>query len=259
MRLLRSCYRTIVRSWVFRWLNQVVDPIGAVKGLIGYPRYFRQWWHYARMPAAESIRLKDTYPCPRDRIGTAPFDSHYFHVNGWAARRILARYAAYHVDVGSQVIFANMLGAMIPVVFVDYRPLKAKLSGLHCVGGDLLSLSFAGSSVTSLSCLHVIEHIGLGRYGDPLNPHGTRKAARELTRVLAPGGDLWVGLPVGQPRVCFNAHRIHPPQAVRDMFAHLRLIELSGVHDDGRFVEAVDLSEFEASEYACGFFWFRRE
>ena len=60
VRMLRETYRNILRSTAYRWLNQVVDPKRAVKGVIGYPRYFGQWWHYARMPAAESMRLKDT-------------------------------------------------------------------------------------------------------------------------------------------------------------------------------------------------------
>ena len=62
------------------------------------------------------------------------------------------------------------------------------------------------------------EHIGLGRYGDPLDPLGTRKAAAELQRVLAPGGQLLFSLPVGRPRVEFNAHRVHDPHEVASWF-----------------------------------------
>jgi SAM-dependent methyltransferase len=163
-----------------------------------------------------------------------------------------------HVDVGSQVIFANLLAAVIPVVFLDYRPLKAKLPGLICLGGDLLRLPFMDRSLSSVSCLHVIEHIGLGRYGDPLDPAGTSKAARELARVLGPGGNLILATPVGKPRLCFNAHRIHRAEEIREMVPELELVEFSGVHDGGRYVEQVDLSAFQNSEYACGFFWFRR-
>ena len=42
----------------------------------------------------------------------------------------------------------------------------------------------------------MLEHIGLGRYGDPIDPQGTEKAATELQRVLAPGGDLYLSLPI---------------------------------------------------------------
>lgn len=126
------------------------------------------------------------------------------------------------------------------------------------MGADILHVPFGSGTVESLSCLHVAEHIGLGRYGDSLNPYGTRQATRELARVLATGGSLYFALPVGKPRVCFNAHRIHAPATIREYFSDLELIELSGVHDDGRFVEHVNLAEFDKSEYACGMFWFKK-
>ena len=175
-----------------------------------------------------------------------------------AMRRIVPTRPRLHVDIGSQIIFANLLAGVIPVVFVDYRPLNAKLSGLTCLGGSLLGLPFADRSLSSVSCLHVIEHIGLGRYGDPLDPEGTRKALRQLARVLSPGGNLFLATPVGKTRLCFNAHRIHLAEAIREMVPELELVEFSGVHDNGRYVEHVQLSSFRESEYACGFFWFRR-
>jgi hypothetical protein len=173
-------------------------------------------------------------------------------------RRVTATAPRLHVDVASQVIFANLLGAMCPVIFVDYRPLEARLSGLQCMGGSLLQLPFASGSITSLSCLHVIEHVGLGRYGDPLNPQGTQLAARELVRVLGPGGNLFLATPVGRPRVSFNAHRIHMAEMIRELFSELELVEFSGIHDDGRYVEHAEPSVFSDSSYACGLFWFRR-
>jgi SAM-dependent methyltransferase len=126
------------------------------------------------------------------------------------------------------------------------------------LGGNLLALPFADASIGSLSCLHVAEHVGLGRYGDPLDPLGTRKAAAELARVLAPGGDLYVALPVGRPRVCFNAHRIHAARDVRAYFGALDLSEFAGVGDDGALVESAPLDLFDDASYACGLFRFRR-
>lgn len=241
-----------------RWLAQVADPVWAIRGIRGFPRYFAEWCRYSRLSKADRVRLLDTYPQIHDRTETTSIDAHYFYANAWAMRRIIAMRPTFHVDVGSQVIFANLLSAVIPVVFADYRPLQAKLDGLMCLGASLLELPFADCSLASLSCLHVIEHVGLGRYGDPLDPQGTRKAARELARVLASGGGLFLVMPVGRPRVCFNAHRIYEAGEVREMISELELVEFSGVHDDGRYVERVELSAFQNSEYACGFFWFRR-
>lgn len=248
------------RFWrmVYYWMVQIGDPVRGVRGAAAYLRYFTEWWRYARLPGAEAIRLIDTYPQLHDRTSTTAIDAHYFYVNGWAMRLIVGQKPASHVDIASQVIFANLLGAVVPTTFVDYRPLIANLEGLTCIGGNILELPFADESIESLSCLHVAEHIGLGRYGDALDPLGTLKSARELTRVLAKGGNLYFAVPVGKPRLCFNGHRVHAVTVIDDYFQPLERIELSGVHDDGRFVQRVTPDEFRLSEYACGMFWFQK-
>lgn len=243
---------------LFRWASPLIDPVRFMTGIVGYRRFFSAWRTYAHMPGAEPIRVLDTYPQIHDHTSLHTLDTHYFYTNGWAMRRILVNMPARHVDVGSQIIFANLLAAVIPVTFIEYRPLHARLDGLECVAGDILALPYNDDSVSSLSCLHVAEHIGLGRYGDPLDPQGTKKAARELCRVLAPGGNLFFVVPVGRPALYFNAHRTHAPQTIRDYFASLELVEFSGVFDDGQFVERVSLDEFRHSSYACGMFWFRK-
>ena len=251
-------WRSFFLIQVRRWLSPIVDPVSVLRGLFAYPRFFSDWRRYTTCPDAEPLHLTDIYPQLHDRTNTTGIDSHYFYTNGWAIRRIVAQMPAQHVDIASQTMFVNLLSAVLPVIFVDYRPLEAGMNGLTNRSGDILNLPFADGSIESLSCLHVAEHIGLGRYGDPLNPNGTRQACAELQRVLAPGGNLYFVLPVGNPRVCFNAHRIHAPKAIVEYFSELELVELSGVHDDGRFVERVELDEFKESEYACGMFWFRK-
>jgi len=242
----------------YMWMKQFADPIRMARAVFGVPRYLRDWRRYARLPGAEPTRMIDTWPQFHDRTDATRVDAHYFYVHGWAMRRIVSQSPAQHVDIGSLAMFVNLLSAVIPVVFVDYRPLTTSLNGLTNQGGDILNLAFPTESVTSLSCLHVAEHVGLGRYGDPLNPHGTREACRELQRVLAPGGNLYFALPIGRARTCFNAHRIHAPETVMEYFAGLDLMEFSAVQDDGRYVERATLAEFSRSEYACGMFWFRK-
>jgi len=100
----------------------------------------------------------------------------------------------------------------------------------------------------------VIEHVGLGRYGDPLDPEGSAKAARELARVLAPGGHLYLSAPVGRARVCFNAHRVFDPQALPQSFPGLRVAGFSFVDDAGAFHRDRDPAAAEANEYGCGMY-----
>ena len=194
--------RTAIK--LYSLLAPVFDPMRAYRGLLSYPRFFGDWSRYARLPGAEPLRVADAFPQLGENTTVTSVDPHYFYVNGWAMRRIVAEKPTEHVDIGSQIIFVNLLSAVIPVTFVDYRPLEVRMDGLTNRSGDILNLPFADGSIASLSCLHVAEHIGLGRYGDPLNPQGTRKACFELQRVLAPGANLYFALPVGKPRVCLN-------------------------------------------------------
>ncbi|MCL5997263.1 MAG: DUF268 domain-containing protein [Chloroflexi bacterium] len=240
------------------WIVQIANPAQSLRSIRGYARFFADWRRYTRLPDAERIRLLDTYPQVHDQTGTSDVDAHYFFVNGWAMRRVVATAPRFHVDVASQTIFANLLGAVLPVAFVDYRPLRVEMAGLQSIGGNLLALPFRDQSIASLSCLHVIEHVGLGRYGDPLDPAGTLKAMAELTRVLAPGANLFLATPVGSPRLCFNAHRLHAPEAICEMARGLELVEFSGIDDQGRYLERIDMSSLQESEYACGLYWFRR-
>ena len=141
-------------------------------------------------------------------------------------------------------------------MFVDYRPLRAEVPGLMPVGADITCLPFADNSLESVSSLHVIEHVGLGRYGDPLDPRGSRKAALELARILRPGGHLYLSVPVGRERVCFNAHRIFSPRTVVATLAPLGLVGFSLVNDDGRFTQDAPLDAASSLEYGCGMFEF---
>lgn len=150
----------------------------------------------------------------------------------------------------------NVLSASVNTVFVDYRPLRVRLSNLSSLAGDIVRLPFRDGSVASLSCLHVIEHVGLGRYGDPLEPAGSRLAAAELQRVVQPGGRLFLSTPVGRERVCFNAHRVHAPATIQSYLPGLRLEAFSLVDDAGRFREHVSPESAACLEYGCGLFEF---
>jgi SAM-dependent methyltransferase len=221
-------------------------------------RYVADWRRYRGLPGAERLRLRHAFPRIDDARATSAYDSHYFFQDIWAARHIAFRRPDRHVDVGSRVDFVGFLTAVTRVSFVDIRPLEVDVPDFEPIAGSLLALPFADRSLESVSCLHVAEHVGLGRYGDPLDPAGTRKAAAELQRVVAPGGELLFSLPVGRERVEFNAHRVHDPRRVRGLFDELELVEFSGVDDAGRFRRDRSLDELAGQRYACGMFRLRR-
>jgi SAM-dependent methyltransferase len=210
------------------------------------------------MPSAEQLALIDSYPILSERTSSTGFERHYFHVSCWASRRISASGLRHHVDVGSDHRMLGVLAAFLRVTFIDIRPLTVAVKDLQPLAGDILHLPLATNSVASLSCLHAAEHIGLGRYGDALNPSGTRKATEELIRVLAPGGNLYFALPVGRPRVEFNAQRIHAPSQILAYFAGMELAGFAVEDDAMHFYAKASPEDFEDADYACGMFWFRK-
>lgn len=254
----RAKYRQELET-LRRWTDPVLPARQGLAAFREYPHFLKAWRSYERLPGAESLDLRDSHPCLFDNVPTTPYDPHYFHQAVWATARILGTQQDQHVDVGSEVNFVGMLSVSVPVTFVDIRPLPVELPNLKSVVGDLVGgLPFSDGSVRSLSCLHVAEHVGLGRYGDDLAPDGTRRACAELVRVLASGGNLFFSVPVGRPRVCFNAHRIHAPEQILSCFSELELVEFSVVDDHYRLVTDADPAAAAEFAYACGLFWLRR-
>ena len=215
----------------------------------------------ARSPRELPVRWDDAKPCLDDRTATTGFDRHYVYHTAWAARVIARTRPVRHVDVSSSLYFAAIASAFVPVDYYEYRPVRLELDNLESGVADLMKLPFADASVASISCMHVVEHVGLGRYGDPLDAEGDLKAMAELKRVVAPGGDLLMVVPVGRPRVVFNAHRVYGLGHVLDAFAGMKLEQFALI-PDGRFGRGLVIDPKPAfvdeQNYGCGCFWFRR-
>jgi glycosyltransferase involved in cell wall biosynthesis len=208
-----------------------------------------------------SIHWHDRYPQLYDKTTGTDFDAHYLYHPAWAARIIAENNPEKHVDVSSILHFSTLVSAFVSVEFYDYRPANVTLSGLTCGSADLTNLFFADNSVQSLSCMHTIEHIGLGRYGDPIDPDGDLKAIAELVRVLAPGGSLLFVTPIGKSRIQFNAHRIYSYEQIMEYFSELQLQEFSLIPDNGTSVGIIKNATkalADIQRYGCGCFWFKK-
>lgn len=230
---------------VLRWLRPLREhPLAALPAYVGL---LIDWRHY--LAAGGQAKLADFYPCLSDRTAETKIDPQYFHQAVWAMRQLHQQPPVEHVDIGSDSKFVGMLSVITRVVFVDIRPLAVQVEHLESRTGSVLDLPFADASVMSLSCLHVLEHIGLGRYGDPLDPQGSVKACRELARVLAPGGRLYLSTPVGRSRVQFNGQRVFSVEEVLGYFQQLDLVEMALVDPDGHFHSGLDPRQ--ASDLAC--------
>lgn len=207
-----------------------------------------------------SVPAEKKNPQIYDATSETAFDRHYLYHPAWAARVLFMANPARHVDISSILHFSTIVSAFIPVEFYDYRPAYVELDGFSSNQADLLNLPFENSSVHSLSCMHVIEHIGLGRYGEPLDADGDLKAIAELVRVLAPGGNLLVATPVGVPCVHFNAHRVYDAKVFVEYFTPLELVEFALIPEHGPkgYVINPEFGLADTEVYACGCFWFRK-
>lgn len=222
----------------------------------------RRFAVFHALPQSDRERLRLAWADHRAHLDEATarfsFDRHYVYHLAWAARVLAQQQPGRHVDIASSIYFAATISAFVDVDFYDYRPAELTLDNLTSGAADLVGLPFPSRSVASLSCMHVVEHVGLGRYGDPLDPDGDLKAMAELERVLAPGGSLLFVVPVGRPRIVFNAHRIYDYEGIRRPFAELELVEFALVPDKGDLVRDADPALVERQEYGCGCFLFRR-
>ena len=244
---------TLIKHWALALLS----PRPLV-GLLYLPRYFKQFAAYKRLEKDGQLRLADTYPCLTDAVVQTPFDPHYFYQGAWIARRLVDSRPEMHVDVGSSVLSMSVLSATVPMVFMDYRPIQVSLDGFLPVAGSITHLPFLSGCVVSISSLHVLEHIGLGRYGDPLDAAGSKRGANELERVTRVGGRIYVTVPIGRERVCFNAHRVFSAKTVVSWFQHSRLVEFSFVDDAGQFHDNMPVHNVPSLEYGCGMFIFEK-
>jgi hypothetical protein len=218
--------------------------------------FWSSFWRYRRMLPGVDNKIR-IYPILFQR-NPIIFDAHYAYQAAWASYRLVDRRPARHIDVSSDLRFVTQLSAYMPVTYIEYRPPRLRLPNLTILHGDINQLPFANRSVTSLSCLHVIEHIGLGRYGEPLDPSAYLKSLTEMERILAPGGFLFLSVPVGSAVTQFNAHRILDPLQLPKIMHGLVLEEFSIVTTSGHFYERVLPADYSSEEFACGLYLFRR-
>lgn len=262
-----------IRNWVkgnpeiHRLALLVLRVFGTFRGvrdlaaLWWLPGFFKDWLTFLSRGGKASIT--DLHPCLHDRTTSTGIDSHGFFQAIWGFKRIRAAQPTSHVDVGSDVRWVGMLTCITRVVFIDIRPLTLELNNYEGKAGSIVALPYPDGSLSSVSSLHVIEHIGLGRYGDPLDPDGSSKACAELVRVLAPGGKLYISVPIGESRVQFNGQRVFSIEDVVAMFLGLELLELSIVDTTGEFSENVSmagvaLQKGQGLDYGLGMFIFSR-
>ena len=193
------------------------DPLIFLNSLRGLPVYFRDRAVF-RKDYAGKIKFM---PCLHDRYeeGGAT-KSEYFWQDLLVARAIHVANPVKHVDIGSRVDgFVAHVASFRECEVFDVRPISTAVPGVvfrqaDLMNTDSLPLTAGGGYCDSLSCLHALEHFGLGRYGDPVNPLGYQSGMANMVKLLQPGGTFYLSTPIGQERVEFNANWVFDPRSI---------------------------------------------
>lgn len=89
------------------------------------------------------------------------------------------------------------------------------------------------SSFDVICSFSSIEHDGLGRYGDPIDPTGDFSAMREFRFLLKPGGMLYLGIPIGATGTIHgNSHRIYNENRLTNLISQtgFELVDMIDKH-----------------------------
>lgn len=178
----------------------------------------------------------------------------YYWQDLWAAQKVIERAPEVHYDIGSRLdgFIAHLQAARQQTVMLDIRPLKNKLPYLDFIQEDATMLSgIQDESIDSLSSLCALEHFGLGRYGDSIDPEACFKAMKSIQRVMKPGGRVYISVPIGKEHVEFNAQRVFYAETVVNELSEMELIEFSvNTLEKERMtiVKVCDIHEFDEED-----------
>jgi SAM-dependent methyltransferase len=248
--------------WIFS-TQLGVDPRVALRSVRGMSRYLRDLRRY-RVGYQGNLSF---LPCLQDwHDEGGAVRNEYFWQDLLVARWVFEAQPQRHVDVGSRIDgFVAHVASFRTIEIFDVRPLEVKIPGVTFRQADLMNpVNLPQEYCDSLSCLHALEHFGLGRYGDPIDPQGHEKGLANMARLLKRGGIFYLSVPIGKPRVEFNANRVLDPMDILRIAASssLSLLFLTIVHSDGVIDEYVPgkapFQELASVPYTLGIFRFEK-
>jgi Caenorhabditis protein of unknown function, DUF268 len=215
--------------------NAGIQPQRLLSALKGWQRYVRDRNTFRNMADQTAFQWGRELPILTEWDESSGSLGAYFYQDQLVAHWIHEDSPTRHVDVGSRLDgFIGSLSVFREIEVLDIRPQHKSVPNVKFHQLDLMQPLPETwiHSTHSLSCLHTIEHFGLGRYGDTLDPEGHLKGLAQLKQIVSPGGLLYLSTPVGPQRIEFNAHRIFAPATVLSWFIKGWSIERSAVVDE---------------------------
>jgi SAM-dependent methyltransferase len=241
--------RSILRNSGFR-------PKALLSAWRGWRRFTAHRRAFLAMPGANTLPWGRELPILTEWDDASGGLGAYFIQDLIAARWVKEISPARHVDVGSRIDgFIGHLAVFREVEVIDIRPPPGEIPGVRFHQFDLMA-ALADEwqeSADLVSCLHSIEHFGLGRYGDSIDPRGHETGLARLKEMVSPGGRLILSVPIGPERVEFNAHRIFAASTLLNWFRDGWEIEQVAVIDDSaRAMENPERNEHSvAAHFGC--------
>ena len=233
----------------------------SIKGILPFIKNYLAF--HKQIKLNNNFEIKKIYPCLDDRFDTAGrIPLHYFHQDLYVANKIFKDNPNKHVDIGSRVdgFVAHVASFRVVEVF-DIRKLDDKIKNVKFIQADLMSKDFNFQEYTdSASCLHAIEHFGLGRYGDNVEVNGYLKGLENIYKLLNKDGKFYFSTPIGSQRVEFDAHRVFSLEYLLKIFSDkYSLKSFSYINDKNILHENVELDYQSISNnfncnYGCGIF-----
>lgn len=208
------------------------------------------------LKSSVSFPVTKLYPCYEDRKDNAgSLCFHYFHQDLYVAQRIYQNQPIRHIDIGSRIDgFVAHVASYREIEIYDIRLLNEKIPNVKFKQADLMNLSHNEFECTdSISCLHALEHFGLGRYGDDICFDGYMHGFLNIHKMLKKGGKFYFSVPMGEQRIEFHAHRVFSLSYLLDMITPYYIIDIfSYVDDDNFFYENIEISEDSLiNNYEC--------
>jgi len=250
--------RSLIQLYTTFRLNGF-DPGALIKAIRGLRFYFRDYSTIKKQKGNDStFYFGPFFPVFNDRFAqSGPMSGHYFHQDLFVARKIFETNPVRHLDIGSSVAgFVAHVASFRKIEIMDIRDQVSKVKNITFRKADLMQLpDDLINACDSVSSLSVLEHFGLGRYGDPIDYFGYLRGIENITKMLKSGGKFYFAVPVGEQRIEFNAHRVFSVRYLLDLFdKNYTVNSFSYIDDKGDFFEDVELSQTEIDKnYGCNF------
>ncbi len=207
----------------------------------------REEYQLSNQRSSLDYQEESSYLIPYDKYESAGMVSSYFWQDLWAARHIFQAKPLVHYDIGSRIdgFIAHLAAFGQRVRLLDIRPLDVQIPNVDFLQCDATSLdTVEDNSIESLSALCSLEHFGLGRYGDPIDPEACFKCFAAIQRKIAQGGMCYISVPIGKEHLEFNAHRVFYASTIRDYFSQMELVEFSSAYRE-QFKTDIDLHKYD--------------